>query len=194
MSLEKSIDTPTFFPDRRKRKKKNNFVSPQPFPATFFSLSFLLKTTNSRRCVVVVDRLVKVDTQQRKWVGVVLAAVWGRERLEAILLSSFCGFPPHACNSPTISAEATSHHPSLAFVSNVTWVSEWETSYLFRNNLVFLLLHQLHVCTSGGAPLAVDTRSRSLILFLLFGQFSVLFSFLAHTSFVFVLRWQTRTL
>jgi hypothetical protein len=95
------------------------------------------------------SRLVKVDTQQRKWVGVVLAAVWGRERLEAILLSSFCGFPPHACNSPTISAEATSHHPSLAFVSNVTRVSEWVRDLLFISQQPCLLT------TTSIAPRAV---------------------------------------
>jgi hypothetical protein len=74
MSFEKSIDTPTFFPDTRKRKKKKQLCQPS---AVSRDLLFIVVSFENNKLSEVCSssRLVKVDTQQRKWVGVVLAAV-----------------------------------------------------------------------------------------------------------------------
>jgi|688.fasta_scaffold1041354_1 hypothetical protein len=82
---------------------------------------------------------VEVYPHQRKWVdgGVVLCCCLRARVFRPFLpsdFSSFCGFySTHtcfsSCNSPSIWEELTSHHPSLAFVSNVS-------EELFRNNLV----------------------------------------------------------
>jgi hypothetical protein len=76
MSFEKSIDTPTFFPteEKRKRKKKTTLSA---LRAVSRDLLFIVVSFENNKLSEVCSssRLVKVDTQQRKWVGVVLAAV-----------------------------------------------------------------------------------------------------------------------
>jgi hypothetical protein len=77
MSFEKSIDTPTFFPteEKRKRKKKKKQIC-QPSAVSRDLLFIVVSFENNKLSEVCSSsRLVKVDTQQRKWVGVVLAAV-----------------------------------------------------------------------------------------------------------------------